>query len=427
MMAQHSYPSLLNSDAPQGPDTTSPSTPANLTATAVEPTKINLSWDASTDNIAVTGYKIYRDGGGTPIATVTGTTYQDTGLSPSTLYTYNVSAIDGASNESAQSSQASDNTDVPDISLPSTPANLTATAVSPYQINLSWDASTDDIGVTGYNIYRDGGAPIATVTTGTTYQDTGLSPSTLYTYKVSAIDAAQNVSSQSSPASDTTDPPDTTPPSTPANLTATVVSDSQIDLSWDASTDNVGVTGYNIYRDGGGTPIATVTGTTYQDTGLSWSTLYTYKVSAIDAAPNESAQSSQASATTSGWYDNAWQYRRSITIDHTKVDNVATPSTTYADFPVLVYCTGLADINANGTDIRFTTSDGVTEIPREIESYASGTLYAWVKFTLTKDSGDSTDDSIYMYYGNSGASEPAIDSTYGAENVGIAITRWFFI
>ena len=63
--------------------------------------------------------------------------------------------------------------------------------------------------------------------------------------------------------------PDATPPSTPANLTATAVSSSQIDLSWDASTDNIAVTGYNIYRDGGGTPIATVTGTTYQDTGLS--------------------------------------------------------------------------------------------------------------------------------------------------------------
>ena len=225
--------------APFIPDVDPPTTPANLTATAVEPTKIDLSWDASTDNVGVTGYKIYRDSGGTPIATVTGTTWQDTGLSPGTFYTYEVSAIDGASNESSQSIPASDTTDAPDITPPSTPANLTATAVSPYQIDLSWDASTDDIEVTGYNIYRDGGAPIATVT-GTTYQDTGLSPGTLYTYNVSALDAVPNPSAQSLPASDTTDAPDTTPPSTPANLTATAVSPSQIDLSWDASTDNVG-------------------------------------------------------------------------------------------------------------------------------------------------------------------------------------------
>ena len=220
--------------------------------------------------MAVTGYNIYRDGGGTPIATTAITTYQDTGLSSGTFYTYNVSAIDGASNESAQSlSPASDTTYATDPIPPSTPANLTATAVSSSQIDLSWDASTDNIGVTGYNIYRDGGGtPIATIT-GTTYQDTGLSPSTLYTYNVSAIDAVPNESAQSSPASDTTNPPDTTPPSTPANLTATAVSGSQIDLSWDASTDDVAVTGYNIYRDGGGTPIATTTGTTWLDTGLS--------------------------------------------------------------------------------------------------------------------------------------------------------------
>jgi chitodextrinase len=279
------------------PDVTAPSTPANLAATAVSMTQIDLSWDASTDNVAVTGYNIYRDGGGTPIATVAGTTYQDTGLSQSTLYTYNVSAVDFNLNESAQSSQASDTTPA-DSTAPSTPANLTATSVLESQINLSWDASTDDVGVTDYNIYRDGGGtPIATVA-GTTYQDTGLSALTLYTYNVSAEDAASNESAQSSQASDTTFTPDVTAPSTPANLTATAVSSSQIDLSWDASTDNVGVTGYNIYRDGGGTPITTVTGTTYQDTGLSPLTMYTYNVSAVDGASNESAQSSPDSDTT---------------------------------------------------------------------------------------------------------------------------------
>lgn len=117
------------------------------------------------------------------------------------------------------------------------------------------------------------------------------------------------------------------------------------------------------------------------------------------------------------WWDQDWQYRREITIDHTKVEDVSNPSTTYADFPVLVYATGLSGIKANGADIRFTASDGVTELPREIEYYAGGTLYAWVKVTLTKDSGDSSDDEFYMYYGNPAATEPAPDSTYGSENV----------
>jgi len=116
------------------------------------------------------------------------------------------------------------------------------------------------------------------------------------------------------------------------------------------------------------------------------------------------------------WYSSSWSYRRQIIIDHSEVSDVADPSTTYAGFPVYVHATGLSNIKADGVDVRFTDSAG-TELPREIEKYASGTLDAWVKFTLTKDAGDSSDDVIYMYYGNTDATEPAEDATYGRENV----------
>jgi hypothetical protein len=89
---------------------------------------------------------------------------------------------------------------------------------------------------------------------------------------------------------------DTQAPSVPTGLTATAVSSSQIDLSWTASTDDVGVTGYRIYR--GGVEIATSTTTSHSNTGLSASTTYTYTVAAYDAAGNQSAQSASASATT---------------------------------------------------------------------------------------------------------------------------------
>jgi hypothetical protein len=89
---------------------------------------------------------------------------------------------------------------------------------------------------------------------------------------------------------------DTTPPTVPTGLTATAISSSQINLSWTASTDNVGVTGYNIFR--GGVKIGTTPGTSFQDAGLTPSTSYTYNVSAFDAAGNTSAQSAGASATT---------------------------------------------------------------------------------------------------------------------------------
>ncbi len=182
-----------------------------------------------------------------------------------------------------------------DTTLPTTPENLTVTAISSSQINLSWTASTDNVGVTGYKIYRDG-TYLKSITI-TSTSDTGLNPSTQYCYRVSAYDAAGNESVQSSQVCATTlSPPDTTPPSTPAGLTANVVSSSQINLSWTASTDNVGVTGYKVYRDE--VSLQSVAGTSTSDAGLNADTQYCYTVSSYDAAGNESAQSTQACAIT---------------------------------------------------------------------------------------------------------------------------------
>ena len=94
----------------------------------------------------------------------------------------------------------------------------------------------------------------------------------------------------------TTPSPDTTPPSIPTGLAATLASATQVNLSWNASTDNVGVTGYNVFRNG--TKVGTSTSTSYQGTSVAAGTTYTYAVSAYDAAGNTSAQSSSVSITT---------------------------------------------------------------------------------------------------------------------------------
>ena len=93
-------------------------------------------------------------------------------------------------------------------------------------------------------------------------------------------------------------PPDTTSPSVPTNPTATAASSTQVNLSWTVSTDNVGVTGYKIFRNGGATPIGTSSTNSYSDTSVSAGNTYTYTVSAYDAAGNESAKSASAGATT---------------------------------------------------------------------------------------------------------------------------------
>ena len=100
------------------------------------------------------------------------------------------------------------------------------------------------------------------------------------------------------PPSSSPPPSDTTPPSVPTNLSASVVSSSQINLSWTASTDNVGVAGYQVFRNG--SQIAATSATSYADFGLSPSTTYSYTVAAYDAAGNVSGHSNVASATTAG-------------------------------------------------------------------------------------------------------------------------------
>ena len=173
---------------------------------------------------------------------------------------------------------------------------MTATAVSGGEVDLSWGASTDNVGVTGYQVERCQGAgcssfaQIATPSA-TTYKDTTVTAGTSYSYRVRATDAAGNLSTYSNTASATTPTPDTSPPSQPGTLTATPVSGGEIDLSWGASTDNVGVTGYQVERCQGTnctsfTQIATPTGTSYKDTSVSASTSYSYRVRATDAAGN---------------------------------------------------------------------------------------------------------------------------------------------
>ncbi len=190
-----------------------------------------------------------------------------------------------------------------DTTPPSNVSGLTSPSKTSTSISLSWTAATDNVGVAGYNIYRNGAtSPTATTSgTGTTYTDSGLAASTAYTYTVKARDAAGNVSTAfSNQISVTTNASggDTSPPTVPGNLRVTGTTNNSVALAWNASTDNVGVTGYNLYR--GGTLVTTVTGLTYNDTGRSSCTSYTYTVRARDAAGNVSGDSSQVTGSTTG-------------------------------------------------------------------------------------------------------------------------------
>ncbi|SHI45688.1 reprolysin-like metallopeptidase [Flavobacterium terrae] len=424
-------------------DTVAPSAPTNLTASGTTQTTTNLSWTASTDNVGVTGYDVYR--GATVIGTTASTAYNVTGLTASTAYTFSVRAKDAAGNVSTASNTVNVTTSAPvvDTTAPTAPTNLTASGTTSSSTNLSWTASTDNVGVTAYDVYQ--GATVIGTTASTTYNVTGLTASTAYTFSVKAKDAAGNVSASSNTvnvttssvsltyctsqgnntaderigrvaigsinnastgtagyenftslstsaarsssqtititptwtgtvysegyavfidynqngvftdagetvwtkAASTTTPvsgsftipstatlgatrmrvsmkyngvptscesfsygqvedytinitggtADTTAPTAPTNLTASGTTTNSTNLSWTASTDNVGVTGYDVYR--GATIIGTTASTTYNVTGLTASTAYTFSVRAKDAAGNVSASSNTVNVTTS--------------------------------------------------------------------------------------------------------------------------------
>jgi chitodextrinase len=425
-------------------DTIAPSAPTALTASGTTYNSTNLSWTASTDNVAVTGYDVYQ--GATLLgSTTTATTYPVTGLSGSTAYAFTVKAKDAAGNISAASNTANvttlaapisycasqgnstadekigrvvfetiDNpstgtagyenfttfsanatrgtaytitvtpawtstaypegyavfidynqngvfTDsgetvwsnaastttpvsgsitipvtatlgstrmrismkyngVPtsceafsygqvedytiniqaaaaDTTAPSAPTSLTASGTTQTTTNLSWTVSTDNVAVTGYDVYQ-GAAVIGSTTSATTFGVTGLTASTAYAFTVKARDAAGNVSAASNTANVTTlTPPDTTAPTAPASLTSSGTTQTTTNLSWTGSTDNVAVTGYDVYQ---GTLVigSTTTATTFAVTGLTASTAYAFTVKAKDAAGNVSADSNTANVTT---------------------------------------------------------------------------------------------------------------------------------
>ncbi|HVX24297.1 MAG TPA: Ig-like domain-containing protein [Candidatus Saccharimonadales bacterium] len=271
-------------------DTSPPSIPANLHQTSQTTSSVSLAWNAASDNVMVTGYNIYRNG--SLLRSQSSTNFTDTGLSVFTSYTYRVQAYDAAGNSSNLSASLLAAT-ASDTSPPSVPDNIHETSSTITSVTLAWDDVTDDVGVAGYHVYRDGtliGSP-----GGTSFTDTGLSVGSSYTYTISAYDAANNTSSQSAPfsASSSTD---TTPPTIPTNVQTTSVRDNAIDLSWGDSTDDVGVTGYKIYRNGN--LVGTATTTSFTDNNLTPVTNYTYTVKAYDAANNTSAASAGLATAT---------------------------------------------------------------------------------------------------------------------------------
>jgi lysophospholipase L1-like esterase len=193
-----------------------------------------------------------------------------------------------------------------DIAPPTVPTGLMATVSCTLTVTLKWTASTDNVGVTGYDVYRasNGGAFTSVGTTTTTSFTQPLSG--LSRYEVRARDAAGNTSAFTAPVNalpppcpTSPPPPDTQPPTTPGTPSSSVTCGS-VTLSWTASTDNTGVTGYEVWRAPGTTggtfvSVGTSTTTSFTQSGVG---IFRYQVRARDAAGNTSPFTSPVTVTT---------------------------------------------------------------------------------------------------------------------------------
>ncbi|WP_168122327.1 fibronectin type III domain-containing protein [Paenibacillus sp. HB172176] len=325
-------------DAQPG-DTTPPSAPTNLAVSAHDSSSVSLTWSASTDDVGVAGYNLYVGGMLAASTAAAATQHTLTGLSPATVYTLTVTAVDAAGNESAASNTVTAATDAVQSGVSyeaeasgNTLARGAATASCG---NCSGGAKVGYVGnggeLTFNGVYAEEAGTytlsIGYLTAEARSAELSVNGGTAVTHSfpstgswdavgVSTIDIQLNAGNNSiqlaNPSGWAPDfdkiaieedddgggqGGDTTPPSAPGSLTVDGETPSSVSLSWSAAADDVGVVGYNIYRDGA-IAAATGTATAYTDTGLTADTSYSYTVTAVDAAGNESAASNAVQATT---------------------------------------------------------------------------------------------------------------------------------
>jgi chitodextrinase len=316
------------------PDLRAPEAVEDPVALATSATTALLTWAGADDNVAVTGFTIYRDGVAIGQAGPDDGQYADSGLQPATTYTYSIAAHDAAGHSSVPGSATASPITTPaassDTTPPTVPQRLDASATSGSSVRLSWDPSTDDVAVASYTVFQDGEPAYSS--TSNTFDVTGLESPSTHSWAVDAVDSSGNHSSPSTSVVFST--PDDVPPAAPASLSVAASSYREVSLSWPAATDNVGVTRYAVYRDG--SLLGRVTGTAYTDQGASPATSYVYAVAAEDAASNQSALTTAPFTTPApGTDDSGW-----LTVDDSGYVQSGTSANTNYKYSTIVRVTG---------------------------------------------------------------------------------------
>lgn len=270
---------------------TAPPAPGTVTIINVAQTTATASWGAATDSAGVSGYEYTLDGGTSWTSVGNTLTVNLTGLTAATQYTFSVRTNDAAGTRGGSSSATFTTPNNPPPSPPGTPAisNLTGTSAT-----ATWSAATDNVGVTGYEYSLNEGSSWTNVGNTLTFNLTGLTSATQYTFSVRAYDPAGIRGDVSSATFNTPDTVSPSPPGVPAisNITGTSAT-----ATWSAATDNVGVTGYEYSINGGSSWVNVGNTLTASITGLTSAVGYTVSVRAYDAAGNRGGSSSATFTT----------------------------------------------------------------------------------------------------------------------------------
>ena len=280
-----------------------PDAVSSVEVTAADSSSVTIAWPALRDN-DVTGYAVYVNGA--QVGTQTpdqvkrwrdrdSLSYTLRALACGTGYTVGVDAFDRGDRHSSVTSTTVSTSACPDATPPAAPSGMRQTAATESSVVLVWTPSTDNVGVVEYGLYASG---IRVTTVGDASATlTGLSCGKSYLIALDAADAAGNRSTQTSAFYKTSACPSTNkPPSTPTVVKVAKTTETTVALSWTASTDDVGVTGYGLYLSGSRT--SETTGTTGEFTGLKCGTTYTLGVDAKDAGGLRSAVATLSTATS---------------------------------------------------------------------------------------------------------------------------------
>ena len=277
------------------------SAPSNVASPSQTTSSIALTWQASTDSKYPSNqlsYTVLRNGSKVGSTAAGTTSYSDTGLAAGTYYSYTLTAKDPSGNTSAASAAFVQQTKTPSCATPAAPSGLAGHAPSPTSVSLTWQTvgnPSPSCVISHYVVARNT-IPLSSPTT-TSYLDTTATPSTTYSYSVLAVETGNLAGPTSSvqvttPSSGKPDPG----PSTPTGVNATAVSDTQVNLTWNASTDPVtGIKGYDVIRNN--QMVGTTTTTSFGDSGLSGSTPYSYTIEAVSGG-GKTATSAAVNVTT---------------------------------------------------------------------------------------------------------------------------------